>query len=441
MTPSPTDRTVTAPIIGRFPTSFEALNYVVFRRYWLSQGFSLIGSWMQVTAQAWLVFDLIPDATEAAVKFGYISAVQFAPILVLSLFAGVIIDARSRRTVLLASQGTLALSALLLTYFTLTQSLTYSTLLVLACLNGIANAFDVPARQSLIPDLVPKTIVRNAVALNSLMFNTARLIGPSLAALLIAVSSQLLGESGILRYGLAFGLNALSYSVVLATLLTIPLPERTIVPHKIFAEIREGLRFTFTTPEIRIATLLVGSLSLTIINFQTIVPLFARQALEVDVRGLGMLLSSLGLGAIIAFWINARFADEARLMLMRRGVLLLALSFIAFTLAPSVWVAVLTLVSCGLGMILTMVNAQATVQLMVPDALRGRVMSIYMLVFSGLIPFGALLATQLAGHLGPRMGLFLLGLLGLTAALSLRPHRRDLRRVQARLVSQELGTD
>ena len=432
---------VSRPIIGRFPQSFEALNYPVFKRYWLSQGSSLIGSWMQVTAQAWLVFDLIPNASEAAVKFGYISAVQFAPVLVLSLFAGVIIDARSRRTVLLASQGTLAFSATLLTILTLTGSLTYTLLLVLACLNGVANAFDVPARQSLIPDLVPKTVVRNAVALNSLLFNTARLTGPSLAALLIAVSEQVLGDAGVLRYGLAFGLNALSYSVALATLLTIPLPERPTVPHKILSEIREGLRFTFATPEIRIATLLVGSLSLTIINFQTLVPLFARQALHVDVQGLGVLLSSLGLGAIVAFWVNARFEDEARLMLMRRGVLLLAFSFLAFTLAPNLGVAVVTLISCGLGMILTMVNAQATVQLMVPDALRGRVMSIYMLVFSGLIPFGALLATQLAGHLGPRVGLFLLGLLGLTAALSLRPHRRDLRRAQERLVAQELGTD
>jgi predicted MFS family arabinose efflux permease len=204
------------------------------------------------------------------------------------------------------------------------------------------------------------------------------------------------------------------------------------VPHHIVSEIREGLRFTWRTPEVRIATLLVGALSLTIVNFQTIVPLFARQALHGTVGSLGLLLSSLGIGAFIAFVINAAFPDEARLMLMRRGVLVLGVSFLLFTLTPNLWTAALVLVACGLGMILTMVNAQATVQLMVPDALRGRAMSVYMLVFAGLIPFGALLATQLAGHLGVRTGLFTLGVLGLVATLSLRPHRGDIRRARER---------
>jgi len=209
-----------------------------------------------------------------------------------------------------------------------------------------------------------------------------------------------------------------------------------MVPHHVLSEIREGLRFTWRTPEVRIATLLVGALSLTIINFQTIVPLFARQALHGTVGGLGLLLSSLGVGAFVAFIVNAAFPDEARLMLMRRGVLVLGISFLLFTLTPNLWTAAVVLVACGLGMILTMVNAQATVQLMVPDALRGRAMSVYMLVFAGLIPFGALLATQLAGHLGVRVGLFTLGVFGLIATLSLRPHRGDIRRAHERLVAR-----
>ena len=428
-------------VIGHVPRSFQSLRHTSYRRYWFSQGFSLIGSWMQVTAQSWLVFDLIKDPTEAAIKFGYISAVQFAPVLVLGLFAGVVIDARSRRSVLLASQGALAFSALALAVLTLTGTLTYPLLLVIAVLNGMANAFDMPARQSLVPDLVPKEDVRNAVALNSLAFNAARLVGPAIAAATIAAFGHVLTGGPLLRYGPAFALNALSYGAVIVAIMTIPLPARELKPHRVVDEIREGILYTFRTPEVRLATLLVGSLSLTIVNFQMIVPLFARQALGLTVGGLGLLLSSLGVGAIIAFIVNSLYADDARLMLMRWGVLLLAICFIAFTFAPALWLAALALVGCGLGMILTMVNAQATVQLMVPDRLRGRVMSVYMLVFSGLTPFGAILVSQLVGHLGPRPGLLVVGLLGLGAALGLRPHRRDLRRARERINAGPVGTD
>ena len=424
---------VARPIIGRFPRSLEALNHRYFRHYWIAQLGSVVGSWMQITAQSWLVFDLIPNQTEAALKFGYVSAIQFAPTLVLGLFAGVVIDARSRRQVLLTTQSSLALSAAVMAVLTLTGSLTYGWLLVLAAFNGIAGTFDTPARQSLIPDLVPLEDVRNAVALNSLSFNLARLMGPAIAAFAIGFFGHLMGSSGLLRYGPAFAVNAASYLGVIVVLARASLPARPIVPHRVWAEIREGLSFTWRTPEVRIATLLVGVLSLTIVNFQTIVPLFTRQAIQGTVGGLGLLLSSLGVGAFIAFIINAAFPDEARLMLMRRGVLLLGVAFVAFTLTPSLWTAAIVLVACGLGMILTMVNAQATVQLMVPNALRGRAMSVYMLVFSGLVPFGALLATQLAGHLGARRGLFVLGLIGLVGTLSLRPHRGDIRRARERL--------
>ncbi len=423
------------PIIGRFPRSFDALNHVAYRRYWTAQLFSLVGSWMQITAQSWLVFDLIPDPAEAAIKFGYVNAVQFAPTLVLGLFAGVVIDARSRRSVLLLSQGALACTAAALAALTLTDSLTFSWLLAIAALNGVAGAFDMPARQSLIPDLVPKSDLRNAVSLNSLGFNAARLIGPIVAAAAIGFFGSVLTSTPLMRYGPAFALNALSYVGVIAVLFVIPIPVRPLAAHNFWLEVREGLGFTFRSPEIRIATLLVGALSLTIVNFQTLIPLFARQALGTGVGGLGVLLSSLGVGAFIAFAINAAFPDDARLMLMRRGVLLLAVSFLVFTLMPTLWASAAVLVLCGAGMILTMINAQSTVQLMVPDALRGRVMSVYILVFSGLTPFGALLATQLAGRLGARPGLFVLGVLGLAASLTLRPHRRDLVRAQERLAT------
>jgi MFS family permease len=420
------------PLIGQVPRSFDALKHLAFRNYWFAQGFSLIGSWMQVTAQAWLVFDLIADPAEAAIKFGYVGALQFAPTLVLSLFAGVVIDATSRRSVLLACQGVLALSAVALALLTFTGWLSYPILLLIAAVNGTTNAFDVPARQSLVPDLVPKRDLRNAVSLNSLAFNVARLVGPAIAATFIAVSEGFFaGSQPLMRYSPAIALNALSFAVIIPAIWSIRLPPREVKPHKVFAEIKEGLAYVMGQAEVRLATMLAGSLSLTIINFQLIVPLFARQALGLDIAGLGILLSSLGLGAILAFVVNSAYGDDDRLMLMRRGVLLFSLAFLAFVMSPNLPLAALALVACGLGMIVTMVNAQATVQLLVPDALRGRVMSIYMLVFSGFVPFGALLVSQLVGRLGPRWGLLVVGLLGLGAALIFRPHRKWMARLRA----------
>lgn len=424
-------------VVGRFPRSFEALNHSAYRRYWTAQLFSVVGSWMQITAQSWLVFDLIADPVEAALKFGYVNAVQFAPTLVLGLFAGVIIDARPIRQVLVMGQAALAVSAAAMAVLTLTNTLTYPLLLVIAAFNGVASTIDTPARQSLVPDLVPKPVVRNAVSLNSLGFNVARLIGPIVAASAIGFFGSFLNTTPLMRYGPAFAINALSYLGVIWVLFVIPLPPRKVAAHRLLRDMREGVAFTFSTREVRIATLLVGALSMTLVNFQTLVPLFARQALGSSVTGLGILLSSLGVGAFVAFAINAAFPDDASLMLMRRGTLLLALAFLAFTFMPTVLTAAVVLVACGAGMILTMINAQSTVQLMVPDALRGRVMSIYMLVFAGLTPFGALLATQLAGRLGVRTGLFVLGLLGLAAILSLRPHRRDLARARARIAAED----
>ncbi|CAN5563815.1 MFS transporter [soil metagenome] len=419
-------------MIGRFPHSFDALSHPAFRNFWFAQGFSLIGSWMGVTAQAWLVFDLVPDPAEAALKFGYVGALQFAPTLLLSLFAGVVIDATSRRSVLLVCQGVLALSAAALALLTFTGWLSYPLLLVIAAVGGVTNAFDVPARQSLVPDLVPKRDLRNAVSLNSLAFNVARLIGPAVAAAAIAASGHLFGDAQpLLRYSPAITLNALSFAVVIAAIWNLRVPRQAARPHRVFAEIREGLAYVWGQAEVRLATMLAGALSLTIVNFQMIVPLFARQALGLEIGGLGLLLSSLGLGAILAFGVNTAYGDGDRLMLMRRGALLLSLAFLAFVMSPNLPVAALALVACGLGMILTTVNAQATVQLLVPDALRGRVMSIYMLVFAGFVPFGALLVSQLVGRLGPRWGLLAVGLLGLAAVLIFRPHKKFMTRLRA----------
>ena len=331
----------------------------------------------------------------------------------------------------LTTQSALALSAATMAVLTLTGRADLRLAAGAGRVQRRRRHLDTPARQSLIPDLVPRDDVRNAVALDSLSFNLARLLGPVVAAGAIGLFGHLLGR----RRCCATGPPSPSMPPPTSASSSCwrGLPSRTAPSCPIVVdEIREGLRFTWRTPEVRIATLLVGALSLTIVNFQTIVPLFARQALHGTVGGLGLLLSSLGVGAFIAFVINAAFPDEARLMLMRRGVLVLGVSFLLFTLTPNLWTAALVLVACGLGMILTMVNAQATVQLMVPDALRGRAMSVYMLVFAGLIPFGALLATQLAGHLGVRTGLFTLGVLGLVATLSLRPHRGDIRRARER---------
>ncbi len=398
-------------------STFRALEVPEYRRFWISQLFSLIGSWLQSSAQAWLVLQLFANSSEATFKLGLISALQWLPSLLLSLIAGAIMDRVSRRAALVTSQITLLFMSLALGTLVVLNAVTFERLVLIALISGLANVFDIVARQSLIPQLVPRAVMPNAVALNSLAFNLARVLGGSL----FGVLAPFLGLSTI------FFLNAASFLGVLFVLIQLKVPKLEDSEHgNVLEDIRVGLRYVLQTPTVRGPILLLAALSITVINYQVIIPTFAKFALSLKEGGFGLLGAAFGIGAAIGAVLHANLqrnpnTGPSRIRLMQIGSSLTCLSLAALAFSPNLWLASFALIASGTGTILFTVSANSSVQLATPNRLRGRVMSIYTLVFAGMTPVGALVAGGLMAQIGPRIGVLVLAALGLLAVLVLRP--------------------
>ncbi|WP_229777710.1 MFS transporter [Deinococcus seoulensis] len=401
--------------------TFSALRHPNYRRYWFSQLLSLTGSWMQATAQQYLVLELSGGSSSA---LGWVTAAQFMPSLLLSLFAGAVIDRVPRRRVLLLTQTTLLMTATALAVTTHLGVVTLPLVMIIAFLSGCANAFDMPARQSMVVDFVPRGDVPNAVALNSLSFNVSRTVGQALFGVIAALGVTLLAggnAADISRLALPFYLNVTSFFVVLYVIATLPFPARDAGPRGSMAEdVREGLRYVRGTPAVRNVMLLVGALSLTTINFNVIIPYYARVVFDAREATFGALSAAFGIGAMAgALWQASR---PNPLRNLRIGAVILTLSAVALALTPGPALAFPVLAACGFGMLTLLVSANSSVQLTIPDALRGRVMSLYSFVLVGMGPPGALIASSLissAGPLGPRLGLITLAALGAVAIAAL----------------------
>ncbi len=390
--------------------TFRALRWPDYRRYWLSQMLSLVGSWMQITAQSYLVLEVSGNDSAA---LGWVTAAQFTPSLLLSLFAGAIIDRLPRRNILLSAQVTLMLTALALAVTTQLGLVTLPLIMTLAFLGGVANAFDMPARQTLAADFVPREDFANAVALGSLSFNLSRTLGQAVFGVVVALGVSLLGggnADNLSRLAFPFYLNVVSFVVVLWVIATLPFPERERGGHRdVLSDIREGLAYVRVTPNIRYTLTLVGLLSLSIINFNVLIPYFARAVYGLREGGFGALNAAFGAGAMVgALWQASR---PNPLRNLRLGAVLLPVSGAALALAPGGLLAALVLACCGFSMLTFLISANSTVQLTVPNALRGRVMSLYSLVLVGSAPLGALISSSLiakGGWLGPERGLLVL---------------------------------
>ncbi|MFC4637597.1 MFS transporter [Deinococcus hohokamensis] len=401
--------------------TFSALRYPEYRRYWFSQLLSLIGSWMQATAQQYLVLELSHQSSAA---LGWVTVAQFLPSLLLSLFAGAVIDRVPRRQVLLATQVTLLSTATALAVTTHLGVVTLPLVMLLAFVSGTANAFDMPARQSMVVDFVPRADVSNAVALNSLSFNVSRTLGQALFGVIAALGVSLLAggnPDNVARLALPFYLNVASFFVVLYVIATLPFPAREGARHGSMTEdVREGLRYVRTTPGVRNVMLLVGALSLSIINFNVIIPYYARVVFEAREAGFGLLSAAFGIGAMAgALW---QASKPNPLRNLRRGAVILLLSALLLAATPTATLATPVLALCGFGMLTLLVSANSSVQLTIPDHLRGRVMSLYSFVLVGMGPPGALLSSTLISRdfvLGPRWGLVTLAALGTLALLLL----------------------
>ncbi|MFC6664332.1 MFS transporter [Deinococcus radiopugnans] len=400
--------------------TFRALGHPNYRRYWLSQLLSLVGSWMQTTAQQYLVLELSGGSSAA---LGYVTVAQFMPSLLLSLFAGAIVDRVPRRRVLLTTQMVLLATALTLAVTTHLGVVSLPLVMGLAFVSGCANAFDMPARQSMVVDFVPREAVSNAVALNSLSFNVSRTLGQALFGVVAVLGIQLLAgdATNIARLAFPFYLNVASFGAVLYVITTLPFPARPGLERgKVSDDIREGLRYVRSTPAVRNVMLLVGLLSLTVINFNIIIPYFARVVYGEREAAFGLLSAFFGVGAMGGALWQASKPNPVRNL--RYGSVILIVSTVALALTPGSLLAAPVLAACGFGMLTLLVSANSTVQLTIPDHLRGRVMSLYSFVLVGMGPPGALLSSALInkdGPLGSRWGLIVLAALGLISLLAL----------------------
>lgn len=378
---------------------FSAVRHRNFRLYWIGQIVSLVGTWMQSVSQPWLVLLL----GGSPIQLGAVLALQFAPALVLAPLGGVIADRIDKRRLLLVTQSVAALQAVVLFALTVTGLIQIWEIMVLALALGFVNALDMPVRQSFAAELVPREDLINAITLNSASFNLARVIGPAVAGVTLAL------------YGPAFNfaINAVSYLGVLIALLRmdrVALQARPRLDRRatLRASLAEGVAFAIRTPMVLWPLVLLGGMGIFAMNFQTLLPLLARNTLKLDADGYGALFAVMGVGSLLAS-LGLAFIGSRRPLV--GAILIGGVAFVTFEallgLSPMP-VALLVIAGVGFSSMLMVNTINIMIQRSVPDELRGRVMSLYVTVFAGATPIGGPIAGAIAQTWGPPAG-FLLG--------------------------------
>lgn len=368
---------------------FTALRHPNYRLFWFGQLISLIGTWMQTVAQAWLVLQM----TGSAVDLGIVSALQLLPVLVIGMFGGVFADRVSKRRLLLVTQTFQMLLAAILGLLVSTGLVQIWHVYLLATLLGVANAFDMPTRQAFVVEMVGREDLMNAVALNSMQFNAARIVGPALAGISIAA----IGVTG------SFYANAASFVFVIGGLALMrtdrffavePAPRTSVI-----RSLAEGCRYVLNTPTVLMITALVGVLGIFAFNMNVLVPLFAKNVLHSGAGGYGLLMAAMGAGSLLAA-LTAAFLQRTRWDLLLGGAAVFCVFEIAFAFSHMFWLSMLLLAVTGYGLITFFMSANTGVQQKVPDQLRGRVMGVYMTVNVGATPFGNVASGALASSFG-----------------------------------------
>ena len=386
---SPPSVSATAAASGRESGVLRALRHRNFRLFLGGQLISLIGTWMQMVAQSWLVYRL----TGSSVLLGTVGFAGQIPVFLLAPAAGTVADRHRRHRIVVATQVWAMILALTLSALVLLEKIQVWHIILLSVLLGVVNAFDMPARQAFIVEMVGKEDLMNAIALNSSTFNGARVIGPAVAGVLVAG----IGE------GWCFFANGVSYLAVIAGLLMMrltprPLPDRTASP---LENVLEGFRYARATLPIRDLLLLVGLVSLVGMPYTVLMPIFADRILHGGARGLGILMGATGIGALMgALTVASRKGVRGLGRLAAAAAAGFGASLILFSASRWFWLSAGLLVSTGFFMMLQMACANTLIQSMVPDRLRGRVMALYSMMFMGMAPFGALFAGVVADRLG-----------------------------------------
>lgn len=375
--------------------TFAALSVRNFRLFFIGQLISVSGTWMQSVAQGWLVLQL----TGSSVDLGIAIALQYVPILLFGAYGGLVADRHEKRRILYFTQSGAGLLALTLGILMSTHHVNVDTVFVLAFLLGIVNLFDVPARQSFVQEMVGRELLANAVSLNSALMNSGRVIGPGIAAGLIA----LVGTAA------CFYANAASYVAVLVALAMMRraelLPMQTV--NRQSGQLRLGLRYVFETPLLRNVILAVAVIGTFAFNFTVTLPLLAHVTFhQRSAAQYGLLMGSMGIGAVIGgLWVAHRSRPTPKLLATLAVAFGISMSLVAF--APTILLARIALIPTGACSIAFLSTANSTLQLNSGQQMRGRVMSLYSTAFLGTTPIGAPLVGLLIAASNPRMGIFL----------------------------------
>ena len=387
-----------------FANGARAFRHRNDRLYFGGQLVSLVGTWMQTVAQGWLILQLTGDP----LLLGVVSAMQWIPVMVLGLFGGLITDALPKRRTLVATQAIKMTLSFAMFALVFSGSIQVWHVMILAFLGGLTNVVDMPTRQAFSVEMVGREDVGNAIALNSAMFNGARILGPAVAGLTI----------GAFDISTAFFIDAISFLAVLIALLAMREGDLRVVPPiarptsaaEVVAGLREGLRYVRHTPLVLLSILVIGLVSTFGMNFQVVIPPLTEQILHSDATGYGFLMAASGVGSLLAALFIA-FSGRTRVGLIAGGALLLGVAEVALGLTQVFALSLALMFFVGLGAIAMAATANTTIQLAVPDQLRGRTMSVYTTVFAGSTPIGGLLMGYVASTAGVAEAMIIGGVL------------------------------
>lgn len=396
--------------IKNIRSGFPALHHRNFRLFWFGQCISLIGSWMQNIGQSWLVLEL----THSALKLSIVTMLQFIPMMVFSLYAGTLVDRFPKRNMLIITQSAMAVLAAALATLTWFEMVEYWHVLILSLLLGFVNTFDIPTRQSFVIELVGKEDLTNAIALNSSIFNLGRIVGPAVAGLLI----------GLVGIAACFYLNAISFLAVIANLWLIRVQAKVIREYKsgslknVSRDIREGLRYINGKPIIKQPLILLALISTFVMNYNILVPVFARQELNQNATGYGLLMTSMGAGSFIgSLTLVVKSRNDPRLRYLVGGALFTSVFLAILALEKNFLMSCITLFLIGFCTIIFTTLVNTMIQLNSSDEMRGRVMSVYTLVFGGVIPIGSLFTGQVSEYAGTPGCMIISGIIGILASV------------------------
>lgn len=380
-------------------SNFHALTHKNYRYFWTGQCISLMGTWMQNVGQSWLVLSL----TKSPFLLGVVGTIQFLPVMLFSLFAGVVVDKFPKKKILIGTQTVSMILAFTLSYLVFSNKVKYWEVLVLAAILGLTNTIDMPTRQSFNVEIVGKEDLMNAIALNSAIFNLARVVGPAVGGLLMAYA-------GI---GWCFLINGISYIAVIYGLVQIdakPYVREKKNQDNILKEIMDGLKYVVNSPTLFKSMLMILVVGIFVFNFSVLIPVFTKNTLHMEEKAYGLLTSSLGVGSLIgAISASVKSKRGPKLNVMIGSSLIISTFLIIVGLQGNYYLTALLLAIIGVFNIHFSTTANSTVQINSSDEYRGRVMSIYSLVFAGATPIGNMFAGTVANYLGANMGFILSG--------------------------------